>query len=675
MPQSELQLDIRVLPDQSPQPQSRGLLSWFIDEVLFPSFRPLRAVESVWRWADKSVFLDSKSRSSASNYRSELTPWTREFQETFTDPNWDEDHVIKSSRSGFTEACLNILRFMPEHSPGQALYAIDSAEEVKKISRDRLIPTLKSAARDAVTDDPDDMASKIIRLTSMVIHLAGSYSAGIFRNKWLRCCILDEVEVNSSIDGEGTLHDLARSRQEDVDDAKLFTLSKAGKWGSVHHRECVSGTLSCYLAICPQCGTYQELSFDGASPTHQLRIETPLRDGESAPSPKLSNSPSRLGRLRYDHCKDLTGEWDMERIESETYSECVSGCQIRESEIDKRAMMNSDRWLKTNPRHVPRKRSRHISDLYSLHPKLTWGKLARMWVQAQGDPVKEMHFINNHMGLPYREKAADVSEEHVLECRSPYQPGTTPFVPDLLVVGGDSQDAFWKYVVLAVKLSGECAVCSWGIATTPAELIEVLDTPILLSSDPSKSFIPQLGFIDAGGHRTEEVYDLFAASGRRLLPCFGRREATLKQLVWKGKSVMHRMRPLDIYFVSDSLLKRRIYLGQINRIREIKAAVVAHAQGRGPSLEALGLPQRLHIPGGGPFDAMLRAIISELCGERLGADGIWKNVEGHRNDFGDAVKYAIACFEYVRPVIEDEKAEEKAREDAEKAKGILTPAQ
>jgi phage terminase large subunit GpA-like protein len=622
---------------------------WVRTDVLAPCYREVIPSRSVWEWADDhNVYLDTRSTAKPCWYRSSKTPWAREVMETFTDPRWREDHAMKSSRVGMTEAVLNVLRFMPEHMPGQALYAINSTKEAKNIAGDRLIPTLRNSAAAALTDDDDDVTKQLIRLRSMTIHISGSYSAGTFRNKYLKFAALDECEVVDEVLEEGSLHDMARSRQSDVPDAKLYSLSKPVRWGSQHHREVVTGTLSAYLVECPHCGTFQELSFDGESPTGQLRIEgisPPLRD----PSGN-SLACQRVGRLRFDHCKDLSGEWDLERVEKETFYECINGCHITQEQ--KHGMIESGRgrWLATNPRPVPKKRSRHISDLYSLHDDVSWGRLACLYIQALADPGKLQHFINNHLGLPFREKASEVSEELVLECRSPYQRGTTPWRPDIVLIGGDTQDAYWKLVVAAFRLTGECAVVNWMYATTPAEILGLLDIPIP-TGDGTEEVMPTLGFIDAGGHRTDEVYDLFLADSR-LLPCFGRPQPNLKTTVWKG-TVMHRMRPMNFYNVADALLKRRIYQGQIGKVREIKAALREHAAGRGPSLATLGLPHRLHLPAD-PFDSQAREFIGELQGETLTDTGLWEKVKGKRNDFGDALKYANAAFDYIRPILEAE---------------------
>jgi Phage terminase large subunit (GpA) len=667
---------------QTSRPQT--VSAWLRAEVFAPCYREIIPSRTVWQWADdNNVYLDSRSTAQPQWYASRQTPWTRAFMETATDPRWREDHVMKSSRVGFTEAGLNILRFMPEHMAGQALYAIDSAKEVKSISIDRLIPTLRNLPNNPLTADPDDVSQQRIRLRAMTIHLAGSYSEGTFRNKYLRVAILDEVEAVDGVLEEGSLHDMARSRQNDVPDAKLFSLSKPVEWRSDHHKEVVSGTLEAYLVPCPHCGTFQELSRDGSSPTHSLRIEgisRPLRDPAGN-----SLSPPRCGRLIFDHAKDILGEWDYSAVEASTTYECVAcATPIREHDplppdaarhfpgddpvrhagaIELRArlatgetlpckasMVLAGQWLQTNPRPIPRKRSRHISDLYSLHAEVSWGKLARIFLQARADPDLLKHAINNHDGLPYRPAAAEITDEMVLECRSPYRRSHTPFVPHVCILGADTQDAVWKYTVAAFRLTGEVAVVRYGMATSPAELIAELDSPVLLENDPNRAFPLLLGFVDAGGHRTEEVYDLFYASHRRLLSCYGRpKDIAVRSTVWKGQTT-HRLRPHDIYFAADVLLKRRLYLGHIARVREIRAALQAHAGGTGPSLRALGLPQRLHLPAQ-PHDAEAKAYFSELAGESQRADGTWEKVKGRHNDYGDSLKYALAAFDHLQPML------------------------
>lgn len=668
--------DIPASPPRTAPPHALQIRDWLVSEVLLPCYRAIIARLNVWQWADAGhVFLDEKATATPGYYHSERTPYVREFMETFTSPDWNEDHVMKSSRVGITEAALCIVRFMPEHAPGQALIALDSTEEAKKVASERLIPTLPAAS---LTDDDDDVTKKIIRLRNMVIHIAGSYSPTIFRNKWLRFAFLDEVEVVEEIAGEGTLHDLARSRQTDVPGAKLFTASKPKRWRSKHHCEVVTGTVSCLLVECPRCGTWQELSFDGSSPTYSLRIEDSLRAGEPPLSSPLGHydadrggyitpPPPRLGRFRYDHCRDLLGQWDLARIEQETTYECASAdrCNLTNAEIKAAIRPDRIRWLKTNSRHVPKKRSRHIWDIHSPHEKLTLGYLARQYVEAQSDPAKLLHVVNNHFGLPWREKRAVIGDLQLLHCREAYQRGTIPFsapgpaTTDILTTCADSQHDCWKFVTTCYRITWaaadstavagwERAVIRWGRAGTRVELLEEARQPASYVAAPDCQILPSSGFVDLAGDRTDEVYDLHLESWSRtshlpfFYPILGRNWHT-KGRIWFSENAQHKGRKVRVFFCDDDSLKRSLYLGSIAQAADIKAEI---AKGFQPT--AVGRPARLWLPGL-PADSSLRELLDELQAEQITADGTWKKLRGQPNDFGDALKYCDAWFEYMLP--------------------------
>ncbi|MBC7366196.1 MAG: phage terminase large subunit family protein, partial [Undibacterium sp.] len=193
-----------------------ALRAWLVAEIFRPAFRALVSTALVWRWADSHVILHGAGTGRGGPYHSARTPWVREFTETFTDPAWREDHVIKCSRSGFTEAALCVIRFMPDNAPGPVHLALDSAKAATDVMRERLSPTLR---RHYVAEDTDDndITARVVRLRNMVIRVTGSYTEGAFRQHGNRLVILDEVEVVNAIDGVGTLHDLARSRIRGVD--------------------------------------------------------------------------------------------------------------------------------------------------------------------------------------------------------------------------------------------------------------------------------------------------------------------------------------------------------------------------------------------------------------------------------------------------------------------------
>lgn len=662
-----------------------ALLELLVDEVMMPAYRGIVPEQNVWQWADAdAVYLDSRAAREPGFFRSRKTPHTRQFMETWTDPYWREDLVMKSSRSGFTEAALCGLRFMPQHMPGNALFAIDSNKEIKAISKDRLLPTLQSAAGDEWPDDPDDSGIYNVFLRNMTLWLSGSYSPGIWRNKWLRAAVVDECEVKSEIDEEGSTLDLAESRlKTEAGDGKLFAMSKAKKKGTAFHKRWCKGTRSVRLVPCPICGTHQELTFFGESATDVMRPD-PRPDEPPDPHWPLAQ---RLGKVRFDHCKDLAGQWDKDRVRTDTYYECVAGCRIdldapftpamladpvvgpsfdnphtevphevsslMASGIElrvKHAMMLSGHWLRTNPRPHPRRRSRHISDLYSLYDDLGIGELALIWVDAQGDISAIQHFINNNLGLVFAPRASSIDESLVLELRADYRRGECPFRPDLVLLDFDTQQHHYAVIVTAWLVDGTCAIIDWFDALADADIIDRFDREIPPAphrvhpqpDDPAPltPVKPQFGLGDAAGFpgRTGDVYDLCLLLPGRVWPSFGRGGLQITTPISESK-VTWRMLPLPIYKFSDDTFKSKLYLDRIGRIREIKAA---QAEGKDPV--RFGLPPRLYAPR--DMDGKLAA---ELAGERRLKDGTWEDPAPGPNHLGDALKNALVQFEYFLP--------------------------
>lgn len=696
-----------LAPDE-PGHSPAGLRHWLVNTILRPAFRPIRATLNVWRWADLNVVLDGRGTGQPGSYDSYKTPWTRALQETFTDPRWDEDHWIKSSRAGATEGALNCIRFMPDHAPGPVLFAIHSAKQGVATNKNRLIATLKHATDDPSVDKRTDVTGAMIRLPNMIIKITGSHNEEAFRSDGYRLVVGDEIEVVDEIEGSGSLHNLMRSRIEGIQDKKLITMSKPKRWCSAHHREVASGTLDAYLVPCPHCGVFQELSLDGTSPTHTLRIEKPLRPGLPPISPPLAvKAPAPLGRLVYSHCTDLTGAWDWERILTDTYYQCVSGCRITgEEQLDathawifpgadepttrvrtellsgkklraKWCMENAGRWFSTNPRPIPRQRSHHISDLHSLKEDMTYGRFALKFAKAASDPAAHSTAMNEQMGLPVQETIVGALDDGLVDLlRAPYRAGEFPFRPDIILLGGDTQDAYQKALTIGVRLDGpdyEIAVSDWHYAQTPAALDEIMGTAHPLLPPPSgttspgaptppDAMRPALGFVDAAGHRTGEVYEQ-CLQNPSLLPCFGREQRGLKQLVWRTR-ITHDGREVDIYHVADEKLKKRIYHGMIAKAREIIAAHQARRSPTGgPTLSVLGLPGRLYLPGlpradetPAEFARRFDELRSELTAEIMDETGVWKKIGARKNDFGDCLKYAIAAFDYIRPDLEADRA-------------------
>jgi hypothetical protein len=693
------------------------LRAWLLTNLFSPAFRPLIATEFAWQFADeKRVKLEH-----GGVYQSRRRPHCRRFQEAFTDPRIREQHIMKASRSGFTEAALNRVRQMADSAPGNVQFCAGSKKNSEELNNARLVPTLNDLGVTGGDSDvdPDDVTSSIIRLATMSIRISGAYTAGSFRTNAIKFFVNDDCELVTDIPGIGSPADGARSRIRGIEGAQLASISRPTDYGTPHHRDTASGTLEFFAVPCPHCGTVQELTIDGTSLVDQLRIEedptgrggpplnAPLTDLRGAPLPR-----PRLGRLRFDHCKMLPGVegesnpggWDFDRITVETYYECVGGtrcddqgnvihCQIREStpltDADlanplssfsdevralhadgyrlshKQAMMLSGRHLISNPRPVPAdgggprsKRSEHNSDLTSLDFDMTWGHFAKKLAERAHDPALLRNFLNEHAGLPWRDRKTVVTDRDLIECRSPYARCTIPFRPDFLTVCADTQDNFWKFVVAAGRLDSagkawrDIAVLNWGVAVLKADLLAELQgwfdaqtkqrRPYELSSNPAESFLPINGLVDSGGHRTDEVYELFYDSGGAFFPSKGSDQTSLQQRMTWQRPMANGWRGcnFDICWYWDDFWQRKL-VSSIQQVRDIKRCT--EVEKLDPA--AKGLPPRLWIPGM-PADASLRDFEKELLNEVL-IEGEWTKLGPQ--DYRDALKECLASFDLALP--------------------------
>ncbi|HET6498043.1 MAG TPA: terminase gpA endonuclease subunit, partial [Coriobacteriia bacterium] len=474
-----------------------------------------------------------------------------------------------------------------------------------------------------------------------------------------------------------------------------------------------NGTRSVRLVPCPHCGTFQELTFFGESATNYMRPD----QKPDEPPPEDYPLAERLGRVRFDHCRDVVthirpdgtteekpGRWNKERIRTDTYYECVTGCRIdfaapfaramlddpvagpsftaevRARVADgvrmqiKHAMMLSGRWLATNPRPHPRRRSRHISDLYSLYDDLSLPELALLWIDALGDAEKLRHFFNNNLGLVFSPKLATIDESLVLELRADYTRGSCPFTPDLVLLDFDTQQYHYAAIVTAWLVDGTCAVIDWFDAIADEDIVARFDqripgAPRRIHPQPEQrdapiaAVVPQYGLGDAAGckGRTPDVYDLTLKLPGRLYASFGRGGLQITTPI-APRTVEWRMRPIPIYLFSDDTFKTKLYVDRISRIKEIKTAQSA---GKDPVL--FNLPPRLYLPR--DADGKL---VAELAGERQLPDLSWQDPAPGPNHLGDALKNALVQFEYLLPRLQASKAAEAAAR-AKAAAASATP--
>lgn len=474
----------------------------FVHSLADSCFRE-RPKEPVWQWAGKNVWLGDKMSPQPKLYDPEQTPWAKEWHQLPMMEDVREAWVMKCSRSSFTESGLNILRWMPENWPGNALFAINSREEAKKVSKTRLKDTLKASAGAKLTDNPDDVSTHLISLLNMDIVVSGSGAAGPFMQTWYRFIVLDELENHEDHTQETTTVDRARSRLVGVADGKIYGGSKPELAGGVIDLQYIRGSQKKFLVPCPRCGRRIELL---------------------------------MPYIRFAHCKERDG-WNLARVMAEAYYQCQL-CNGSIFEHEKWAMMNADEaeWVPTPSSErrrppsgnavaaEPGVESYHISDLYSLWTDLTWGFLAKEYLSAyviEPNLERQKYFRTNHEGLPFEPVTTQIKEDTVLSLvagiveerggravtlGTPFElayhndeyHAPLPFTrPIWLTVTGDKQEHCIKYWVQAWFSDGQGFLVDCGFAKDYDAFIELFRRPYYTASQLQPHYIGS-GLIDCG---------------------------------------------------------------------------------------------------------------------------------------------------------------------------------
>ena len=651
----------------------------------------------IWEWADDTVTLQNEDAAEPGEYRSSKTPWTRRIQVVIRHTKmwvWDwtlsewvqvqvtEFNVQKSSQSGYSEAALNGIRWFATFRPRNTIYAIDSAEEGKKIAR-RLLRSFKFLDQSIFTGDPDDIKTLEFQLRGMELLFYGSFSSGKFANKQAPFTISDEVEEH----GKFILGDLA-SRKKTSTGGLQINLSKPKLKGGPINQAFLRGNQEEFFVPCPHCGHNQYLTFfpeEQDVPFHDYNDLIEVAPGEFMPRPLPlgETRKMRTGRFVFDHCKNLLGKWDRLRVQRETYYECAA-CQGKIEESHKRWMLDRGQWLPLVVGNSPGIVSQHISDFYSEDELSTFGKIADEYIEAKHESYERVQsFFNHRCGKAWAEEANATKADDILANTSgrtlwfvdspnsegqivrniypdeasaerlvvgnrergidtplissvcaAYPRGTIPFepyrpkpdAPGTIILGSDVGGNYARWVIIAVhKNLRDAAVIDWGEELDPdsIRLVAANKTwPVRLTGTACRV---TSGWIDARW-RTGDVYKACLASRGTLIPTKGLGGAAAVNVkLWSFVHVASYHAKFSELHYNDQRAKDAMYTDRIKRMR-----------------------RRLWFPVDVAED---EAFIEELCAERQKADRrgklVWDDDVHEANHYGDSLKEALLGLDYM----------------------------
>lgn len=573
-------------------------------------------------WCERNIVIGTgENRQHAGKYRREpVHSMSRLYEEFLDSDEWRELTIQKGSQAAATShALMAMLRYM-EEMPGNVVYVIHSQDEAKNIS-DRFKEFAwhsEAGAKMLEGMDPDDNKVLKIKLPGGTIWFTGAQSAGTLASKpGVVLVVNDEVNKHKDIKGETSSMNLLRSRIKADDAAKMLGFSSPTDEKGQITVEVMAGSRHRDFLPCPHCGEMQWL---------------------------------KPGRLRYEHCKDLAGEYDLERVLLETRYAC-SGCGKEIEEIHKPSMLAGGEWRATNfkksvgkvegerdkgvsadlermvPMWIPGRMSALTNDLYATWGKSTWGHIAVEAIKARGDR-KAMHDLkNNRYGEAFaRGGAAAVTAADIEKLKGAYLRGSVMYEPSVVIFGADTQGDCWKWVMCGFRENGDCMFSDWGMSLNFKDMMIRAKNGVEYEG---KNYMAKFCLVDEGGNRTREVRKNVHGLSPWFNACKGLGGIQVRTtLEWRNFDVDKEDegmgKQVRVLVYDDDGFKLEMYKDMIYK--------AARAGTKDAQAALLG-SKRMYFP----VD-LDEVVVNELCSERE-VDGKWKT--HGPNDFGDALKECI----------------------------------
>lgn len=461
----------------------------------FASFR-IPSRRTVTGWADDVRMLPSKGASAPGKYRSDRTPYMREPMDCLSVLSpVEEVAVMAGAQLGKSESGNNWVGYVIDEAPGPMLLVQPTVDNAKRYSKQRISPMiletpelLAKVVENKSRESGNTMLEK--DFPNGILILGGANSAAGLRSMPIRYLFADEISNwPADVDGEGDPLGMAEDRTSTFGrKRKIFKTSTPGIKGVCRiEAEFLKGDQRRYFVPCPHCSHMHVLLWENfCIPADE--------DGRPKPAAAFMKCPA---------CWDTTGAMILEH--------------------HKTKMLAGGEWRVTCPANLdPTRRSYHISGLYSPVGWKSWAKVAKQWVESQGNPKKLQTFTNNVLAETYAVAGEGLSDMELYNRAqaSPDYDAREMLPGGVLMItnGGDVQPDRVEIETVGWGMNGE----NWS-----------LDYRVFLG-DPNLPLVWQLvdaylatefqhpagvrlraarTFIDTGGANTKAVYDYVESRG------------------------------------------------------------------------------------------------------------------------------------------------------------------
>lgn len=329
---------------------------------IFDGLRPEERL-TVSEWADKYRYIASGSSPEPGLYRTSRTPYLKKIMDSLTN-NTSYRLVVfmKAAQIGASEAGFNWLGYKIDIAPGTIMSIMPTEGQMKRNSKMRIDPMLKSTPRLATkvsTSNRKDASNTILQkdFPGGTLIMAGANSATGLRSVPAGDVLADELDgYPQDLQGEGAPLELLRARTRNFKRGKIYIPSTPTKKGlSAIEREFEKTDKQKFFMPCPHCGTMQHLEWENM---------------------RWLGSDSYTAHYLCPHCED--------KIYDEEH---------------KKGMLAYGDWIATDPSKTsPEVIGFHANALVS--PWYTFSDAVTDFLRIDKDVNKLVVFTNTVLGLP-----------------------------------------------------------------------------------------------------------------------------------------------------------------------------------------------------------------------------------------------------------------------------------
>lgn len=607
--------------------------------VIARAIEPRKAI-TVSEWADAKRKLSSKSSPKPGRWRTNNNPPLREPMDCMSVRSPVQDIVLMFPiQFGKSEVETNALGYIMDQAPGPVMVALPSEVSMGKWINQKLNPLIEEtdAVREALTSNNSRNAANQKEFKDFAggqLYVEHAGTAARLKQTTVRYLLVDELTefANALRTGDDPLKMLEGRTSAFPDRGKRLYVSTPGVKGTCRISEMWERSdQRLYHVDCPHCGHSQPLEWDGLIWPQGATAET-------------------VDRAWYV-CRDC-GSMIEEHHKTQMLRDEKAG--------------GTARWV---PTHQGRRiRGYHINCLYyqiGMGPR--WLDIARMWLEAQGDPAALKTFTNDRKALPWEDRSLQNVRANLIQERAESYPlFFAPIGVVWVTAGVDTQDN--RLEVQIVGWGRGRRACVLGYVVLPgdpqheevwAELTDLINRGIRHASGLTLPISATA--IDGRGHRTQAVKDYARkALIRRPMPIFGAKAANavpvskpkIEDTTAKGKTDQSD-NALRTWTVGTVAIKHTIY-------RRL-AADADDTQNQHPDAPLDYARRHFRFSDQLP-DAYFAGLVSEIFDPAKGR--YVKRKGAARNEPLDTLVYAWAATQHPELQLEKKSAEAWAADEA-----------